>query len=157
MKTTRNAFLIGLICAAISVAAAENDPAIKKDMNQLQGEWSMVSGTADGQPMPDEMRKQMKRVCKGDEITVTSGGQLFLKAKISIDPSKKPKTIDYEMIDGFTKGKKQLGIYELDGDTFKACFGAPGAERPTDFASQPGDHRTSSVWKRQKAAEHKQQ
>ena len=150
MKTIRNAFLIGLTCAAISLAGAEDNPAIKKDMAQLQGEWSMVSGTADGQPMPDEMRKQMKRVCKGDEITVTAGGQLFLKAKVTIDPSRKPKTIDYEMTEGFTKGKKQLGIYELDGDTFKSCFGAPGAERPKDFTSQPGDMRTSSVWKREK-------
>lgn len=150
MNTIRNAFLIGLICVAIALAAAEDDPAIKKDMDQLQGEWSMVSGTADGQPMPEDMRKQMKRVCKGDEITVTSGGQMFIKAKVSIDPSKKPKTIDYEMIDGFTKGKKQLGIYELDGDMFKSCFGAPGAERPLDFTSKPGDKRTSSVWKREK-------
>jgi uncharacterized protein (TIGR03067 family) len=150
MKTIRNTFLLGLTCAAISLAAAEDNAAIKKDMDQLQGEWSMVSGTADGQAMPEEMRKQMKRVCKGDEITVTAGGQMFLKAKVTLDPLKKPKTIDYEMTDGFTKGKKQLGIYELDGDTFKSCFGAPGAERPKDFTSAPGDKRTSSVWKREK-------
>jgi uncharacterized protein (TIGR03067 family) len=152
MKTMQNAFLIGLTCAAISLAGAEDNPAVKKDMAQLQGEWSMVSGSADGQPMPEEMRKQMKRVCKGDEITVTTAGQIYIKAKVSIDPSRKPKTIDYEMIDGFTKGKKQLGIYELDGDTFKSCFGAPGAERPKDFTSKPGDKCTSSVWKREKAA-----
>jgi uncharacterized protein (TIGR03067 family) len=150
MRTIRTALFVGLAAAAILLAAAEDNPAIKKDMAQLQGEWSMVSGTADGQPVPEEMRKQMKRVCKGDEITVTAGGQIFLKAKVSIDPSRKPKTIDYEMIDGFTKGKKQLEIYELDGDTFKSCFGAPGAERPKDFTSQPGDKRTSSVWKREK-------
>ena len=140
----------GLLIGAMATARAEDNPAIKKDMAQLQGEWSMVSGSADGQPMPDEMRKQMKRVCKGDEITVTAGAQLFFKAKVSIDPSRKPKTIDYEMTGGLTKGKKQLGIYELDGDTFRSCFGAPGAERPKDFTSQPGDMRTSSVWKREK-------
>jgi hypothetical protein len=27
----------------------------------------MISGSADGQPLPDEMRKQMRRVCQGDE------------------------------------------------------------------------------------------
>ena len=100
--------------------------------------------------MPDQMRTQMKRVCTGDEVTVTMAGQVYLKAKFAVDPSKTPKTIDYQMIDGFTKGKKQLGVYELEGDTFKACFGKPGAERPTDFTSKPGDGRTVSVWKREK-------
>ena len=56
------------------------------------------------------------------------------------------------MTDGFTKGKKQLGIYEVDGDSFKSCFDKPGAERPTDFTSQPGDGRTLSAWKRAKQA-----
>ena len=70
------------------------------------------------------------------------------KAKITLDPAKEPKTIDYEMTEGVTKGKTQLGIYELDGDTFKSCFGSPGAERPTDFTTKPGDGRTLSTWKR---------
>ena len=152
MKTLRNALLIGLAAFIVSPAWAEDSETTKKDMAQLQGEWSMVSGSADGQPMPDEMRKQMKRVCKGDETTVTMGGQVFIKAKITIDPSKKPKTIDYEMTEGFTKGQKQLGIYELEGDTIKAAFGKPGAERPTDFSSKPGDGRTVSTWKRSKPA-----
>jgi hypothetical protein len=137
---------------SLSTALAQDHEAIKKDMAGLQGEWSMVSGSADGQPMPEEMRKQMKRVCKEDMVTVTMGTQTFLKAKFTIDPSSKPKTIDYEMTDGFTKGKKQFGIYELNGATFKSCFASPGSERPTDFTGKPGDHRTLSVWKREKAA-----
>jgi uncharacterized protein (TIGR03067 family) len=152
MKTIRIAFIIGLALATISLAVAEENEAVKKDMAHLQGEWSMVSGSADGQPMPDEMLKQMKRVCKGDEATTTMAGQLYIKARITIDPSKKPKTIDYQMTDGFTKGKRQLGIYEVEGDSFKSCFGKPGAERPTDFNSKPGDGRTLSVWKREKKA-----
>ncbi len=152
MKTIPIAFLIGLAAATLSPARAADDQAIKKDLALLQGEWTMVSGSADGQPMPEEIRRQMKRVCKGEETTTTMGGQVFLKAKITLDPSKQPKTIDYEMTDGFTKGKRQLGIYEVEGDTFKSCFGKPGAERPTDFTSQPGDGRTVSVWKREKPA-----
>ena len=150
MKTIRNALVGGLAAVIILSARAGDDEAVKKDMAQLQGEWMMVSGSADGQAMPDDMRKQMKRVCKGDETTTTMSGQVFLKAKITIDPSKKPKTIDYEMTEGLTKGKKQLGIYEVEGDTFKSCFAAPGTERPADFSSKPGDQRTLSVWKRQK-------
>jgi len=155
MKTIRMAFLIGLMAVMVSPALAEENEAVKKDLAQLQGEWSMVSGSADGQPMPAQMLKQMKRICKGDEVTTTMAGQVFFKAKIAIDPSKKPKTIDYEMTEGFTKGKKQLGIYELDGDTLKSCFGGVGAARPPDFTSKPGDGRTLSVWKREKKAEQK--
>ena len=106
------AFLISLAAVSISSACGgEENEAVKKDLAQLQGEWSMVSGSADGQPMPEQMLKQMKRVCKGDEATTTMAGQLYIQAKITIDPSKKPKTIDYQMTGGFTKGKKQLGIY----------------------------------------------
>ncbi len=148
--TQRTLLLFGLITMAIATVCAEDDRAMKKDMAQLQGQWSMVSGSADGYVMPDGMRGNSKRVCKGDETTVTVGGQLFMKAKFTIDPSRKPKTIDYKMIDGPTKGKKQMGIYELDGDTVKFCFGPVGAERPADFTSKPGDGRTLSVWKREK-------
>jgi uncharacterized protein (TIGR03067 family) len=124
--------------------------AAKKDMAELQGEWTMVSGSADGQEMPEAMLKQARRICKGDVTSVTIGGQTFLKAKFTIDPSKKPKAIDYEMLDGITKGKKQLGIYELGGNTVKFCFASPDVERPGDFKA--GDKRSSSVWKRIKAS-----
>jgi uncharacterized protein (TIGR03067 family) len=137
--------------AVLSLWAEDRD-AVKKDLALLQGEWSMVSGSADGQPLPAEMVKEMKRVCQGDQVTSTRAGQIFFKAKVTIDPSKNPKTIDYDMLEGFTKGKKQLGIYEINGDTFKSCFGAPGAERPSDFATKPGDQGTFTVWKREKSA-----
>src|SRR5689334_15096045 len=149
MNKIQKLLLIALATFTISLVRAADNDAVKKDLAQLQGEWTMVSASADGQPMQDEMVKQMKRVCKGDEITVTIAGQVFLKAKITLDPSKSPKTIDYEMTEGYTKGKKQLGLYELNGDTFKACFNAPGAERPT--ALKGGDGLTFSEWKRKKS------
>ena len=152
MNTIRNAvLLIGLTVTAVSFAGDKENQAVKKDLAQLQGEWSMLSGTADGYPIPAEMLPNFRRVCKGDELTATVGGQLVMKAKITVDASQKPKTIDYRVIDGPTKGKKLLGIYEVDGDTMRSCFGSPGAERPTDFTSKAGDKRTSTVWKRAKA------
>ena len=152
MKTNYCVFgcVFGLVAmlAASALLAADNEAA-KKDVVAWQGEWSMVSGSADGQAMPANMLKEMKRICKGDEVTTTMGGRVFFKAKITLDPSKKPKTIDYQMTEGFTKGQTQLGIYELDGDTFKSSFGKPGAARPADFSSKSGDGRTVSVWKRE--------
>ena len=148
MKTRTLAFLIGLAAVALATARAEDTEAMKKDMAQLQGEWSMVSGSADGNAMPAAMRETARRVCKGDETTVTIGAQLLMKAKFTIDPSSKPKTIDYEMIDGLTKGKRQLGIYELEGDTLKECSDDPGEQRPEAFSSLPKTNRSLLILKR---------
>ena len=129
MKTIGIAFIVGLAAVTISPAWAAENEAAKKDLAALQGEWSMVSGSADGQPMPDEMLKQMKRICKGDETTTTMAGQLFIKAKITLDPSKKPKTIDYQMSSsGSTKWRETLSSHVSPNQ-------APSAP-PTSPASQ---------------------
>src|SRR5262245_26469518 len=138
---------IGLILIVVLTVQAE-DPALKKDLDQLQGQWSMASGSADGVELPEAMRQSAKRVCKGDETTVTVNGQVFMKARFTLDPTKKPKSIDYDMVGGTTKGMKQLGIYELESNTVRFCFAAPGDERPAEFSSKPGDRRPSAVWKR---------
>lgn len=124
--------------------------AVKKDHAQFEGEWSMISAQRDGQSLPDDIVKGSKRVAKDAETTVTIDGTLFMKAKYTIDATKKPKTIDYTFTAGPNKGKKQLGIYELDGDRLKFCTTAPGMERPTDFTAEEGSGRTVSVWKRDK-------
>ena len=121
-----------------------------QDLAQLQGEWAMQSGTADGFDMPAAMTSTARRICKGDELTVMIGGRLIMKAKITLDPSKKPSQINYQVVEGDTQGKTHQGIYEFDGDTYKSCFAAPGEDRPTDFTSKSGDHRTLSTWKKVK-------
>lgn len=123
------------------------------DYAKLQGMWSMVSGVADGESMPEEMVKGGVRVCKGNETTVTINGQVLMKATFTLDSSKQPKTIDYTMTGGFTKGRRQLGIYELNGNTVRFCFGSPGAPRPTTFESKADDGRTLSVWKKTRGPE----
>jgi uncharacterized protein (TIGR03067 family) len=147
--------IVGVIAVAVVVlvsggAGASGDD-VKKEMTQLEGEWSMVSGVASGQAMPKTMVETGKRVARDGETTITFGGQLYFKAKIKIDPSKSPKAIDYEMTEGPTRGKTHLGIYERDGDTVKFCFAAPGQERPTEFTSKEGSQRTLSVWKKRDA------
>jgi uncharacterized protein (TIGR03067 family) len=122
----------------------------EKESKQLEGQWSMQSGEANGQMMPKEFVATGKRTAKDGETSIMIGGQLYMKAKYSVDPSKTPKTIDYMMTEGPTKGKTHLGIYELNGDTLKFCFAAPGQERPSEFTAPAGSQRTVSVWKRDK-------
>jgi len=132
----------------VCISAAQDDA--KNEMTLLEGEWSMASGQANGQAMPQELVKTGRRVAKDGETTISIGGQVYFKAKFSIDPTQKPKAIDYTMTEGPTKGKTHLGIYELDGDTVKFCFAAPGQDRPKEFKAKEGSQRTMSVWKREK-------
>jgi uncharacterized protein (TIGR03067 family) len=141
---------VPMIVVLALVGAAGAQDAMKKEMAQLEGEWSMVSGEANGLSMPKETVSNGKRVAKDGETTIIIGGQIYFKAKFSIDPTKKPKAIDYTMTEGPTKGKTHLGIYELDGDTVKFCFAAPGKDRPTEFTAKEDSQRTLSVWKRNK-------
>src|SRR5258707_1339541 len=125
--------LFSLIAVSVLLGGGAPD-AVKKEMTQLEGEWSMVLGEADGFSLPKALVKSGKRVAKDGETTITIGGQVYFKAKYTIDPTKKPKSIDYVMTEGPTKGKTHLGIYEFDGEMVKFCFAAPGTDRPTDFA-----------------------
>jgi uncharacterized protein (TIGR03067 family) len=139
-----------LIAVLVLIGVAGAQETTKKEMAQLEGEWSMVSGEADGMAMPQEFVRTGKRTAKNGETTIHMGGRVYFKAKFTIDPSAKPKAIDYTMTEGPTQGKIHLGIYELDGDTVKFCFAAPGKERPTNFTAIAGSQRTLSVWKRVK-------
>jgi uncharacterized protein (TIGR03067 family) len=147
MSSAKSAALVAVL---ILVGAGSAQDAKKKEMALLEGEWSMISGEANGQALPPETVKSAKRSAKDGETHITIGAKVLFKAKITIDPTKKPKAIDYLMTEGPTKDKTHLGIYELDGDTVKFCFAAPGKDRPTEFSAKEGSDRTLSVWKRSK-------
>ena len=72
----------------------------------------------------------------------------MMKMKFTADSSKSPKTIDYVNTGGANKGKSQQGIYVFEGKLLKICMAAPGAGRPDEFESKPGDGRMLTVWER---------
>jgi uncharacterized protein (TIGR03067 family) len=120
----------------------------EKDLDQLQGEWTAVSLVLSGQALPDDFLRGSTRLVKGNETTVTIGGQVMVKATFTIDPSRVPRAIDYTLAAGPDAGKMQRGIYEFDGEVVRICFSSPGTARPTEFGSNPGDGRTFGVWKK---------
>jgi hypothetical protein len=69
-------------------------------------------------------------------------------SKYSIDRSPQPNTIDYLLTHGAAAGQKQIGIFELKGDSLKVSFAKPGQPRPSDFSSAAVDGRTVTVWQR---------
>ena len=123
--------------AAAPSAAQAGDPA-----PELAGVWTPLSLVRDGQALPQSMLQYGKRTATADEVTVKFGPQVVLQASYSVDRSCMPMTMDYLLAGGQT----QYGIWALEGKRLTTCFGAPGAVRPAEFASAPGDGRTLTVW-----------
>jgi uncharacterized protein (TIGR03067 family) len=138
-----------VLVAGVLVAADGKDDA-KKEMEKLQGVWVMVSGERNGEALPDDQVKALKRTVKGEEFTITRDGETVVKGTFTVDPSKSPKTIDVMVTEGDNKDKKMLGIYEIDGDNYKVCYAPFGKDRPKEFSSKGEEGITLAVWKRDK-------
>lgn len=133
MRTTANS------AAAASPAAA----------TELEGEWNMVSAVMNGAVMDDATVQWVRRVNEGNVTAVYAGPQTMLKAEFSHNAWSSPATIDYTILAGPNRGKRQLGIYSLRQDLLKICMSAPGApERPDAFDSVKGDERVYTVWRK---------
>ncbi len=115
---------------------------------ELQGEWSLISLTLNGQPLGAEYIKYGKRVVKGDEMTLKFGRDLITKARMAADPTRHPKTMDYIHLAGAMAGQSQQGIYEFDGRSLTVCSSPPGQLRPSDFTATVENGRTLAVWRK---------
>jgi uncharacterized protein (TIGR03067 family) len=142
--------LTALLCAWTTVlpaAADEKDDAAKKELDNFKGVWAFVSVEQDGKPAPKSDEPQTITF-EGNKFTVKVGDKVVQARTQKLDPSKKPKTVDATVTEGEGKGTTMLGIYELKGDTLKACFDPQGKKRPTEFKTTDGSGYMLAVIKR---------
>jgi uncharacterized protein (TIGR03067 family) len=114
--------------------------------------WKYESVTLAGKEAPAGALKKAAFVFKeGKYTSINPDGKEEETGTVKVDPSKKPKTIEFEIASGKDKGKKQLGIYTLEDDTFTVCMGFPGEDqRPTKLESAKGSKTILAVMKREK-------
>jgi len=124
------------------------DPEPSGPATEFEGEWQMLSGVMNGTAMDAATVQWVKRVTRGNQTSVVAGPQTMLKVEFTFDASTSPPSLDYLNLHGSAKGKRQAGIYKLEGDVLTVCTGAPGAPRPGEFTSVAGDGRSLTVWKR---------
>lgn len=136
--------------ASVEVAPAAQTPVGTGPVTELEGEWSMISGVLDGDPIDKSMLKYGRRVTRGNQTTVKFGPQVYMQGTFTLDATKSPQEIDFFHTHGTNNGKTQLGIYECDGKTFRLSSATPGQARPTDFTTKKGDGRTVAEWKFEK-------
>jgi uncharacterized protein (TIGR03067 family) len=131
--------------------APDKEVAAKKEFEKLQGNWRMVSVECAGKPQ--ETPKDALATVAGDQFTTKSGKEVVRAGTLKLDPTQKPKAIDATYTAGPDKGQTFQGIYELEGDTWKICYSAPGKERPKALPDKQGTAYLLLVLKREKPAD----
>jgi uncharacterized protein (TIGR03067 family) len=133
---------------ATAQPAADDEAKDKADKDKLKGIWKAISSVDDGHDEKDPEQYQL--TFNGDAFIVRKAGQDFFKGTFKLDASASPKTIDLSITEGAHAGGRMRGIYAWDGDTLKWCTSTPqGADRPAEFASEPGSGRLLVVLKKE--------
>lgn len=152
-KTSKTGASIAAVSVANSkpkFALAELASKYPEEMTTLSGEWSAQAIVMDGQSLPEEYLKVGRRIATGNELEVTMAGHVQVHTGFVVDPTQSPKQINYFDLENPDNGFTQFGIYEVKGDSLKACMGGKGRRRPTRLKSVKGDGQTLSIWKKLK-------
>jgi uncharacterized protein (TIGR03067 family) len=136
----RSAITIVLgLAVCLNVALAVGDDPIEKERKLYQGTWRVTAFVLNGKEVAEEGFTKLTFINKADgSWSVMSEGKEVSSGKSDIDPTKKPKTIDFLPTLGVFSGNEYLGIYELDKDTRQICFAEKARGRPTEFSSPEG-------------------
>jgi uncharacterized protein (TIGR03067 family) len=142
-----------LLAAGLAAAQGTNEGAAGKDGKQLVGTWQAATIVVDGREAPAAVVKDVRLVldAEGKFQFQNASKKVRAAGTVKIDPSARPRTMDFTYTEGELKGHTTPGIYELDGDTLRICTAAQGKARPTEFASKPGSHLALVTYQREKA------
>jgi uncharacterized protein (TIGR03067 family) len=146
--------VVGVFLAGSTTIASGDDgknEVIKKDRKLIEGTWRVVALEVNGNKSMEEDVKKLTVVNGSDGTwSLRAEGKEISKGTSTIDPTKKPGTIDFTPTEGEEKGKLHLGIYEIGEKSRRLCFAPPGRERPTEFSSTSGSQRILVTFEREK-------
>jgi uncharacterized protein (TIGR03067 family) len=138
-----------VVLAAVGMTAADEPK--KEDADSIKGNWRAVSIKQGKQSVPDEDVKAFKFSLDGKNYTNTIGTEAIEEGGYSIDASKMPKTIDFDIKKGPDAGKKQLGLYKIEGDKLTIAASPAGSvERPKALDAEGADEVVVIVLERVK-------
>jgi uncharacterized protein (TIGR03067 family) len=121
------------------LVAADADDDVRKELKALQGKWKTVGCEEAGKPFPKDAMPDFTIVIAADGKSTGQTPQGEFRFTITVNPKKNPKTIENLHASGEQKGKRQYGIYKLEGDRFTVCMTPPGSaegDRPKDFTTK---------------------
>ena len=141
MKRLMGLTLMVVLLCLVNWARADDKDKVADEDKKFEGTWQVVAMEIGGNKAQNEAYENMTFTFKGKKYEQKRGDDLVEGGTQDLDPSKTPKHMDVNVTDGETKGKKQLAIYEIDGDKCKMCFAQhESKDRPTKFETQDTDN-----------------
>ena len=143
-------YVLVVLATPLFVVAGTDD--VRKELKALQGKWKAVAGEVAGNPFPADGVPAFTIVIGADGKSTGQTPKGEFQFTMIVNPKENPKTIDNLPESGELKGKRQYGIYKLEGDKFTACMTPPGGaegDRPKDFTTK-GTNNVVFVFERVK-------
>jgi uncharacterized protein (TIGR03067 family) len=138
-----------MLISAVGFIAA--DAPTNGDADALKGNWSAISLTTGGKSAPADLIMKFKTSFDGKNYTNMADGQVVEEGGYTVDVSKTPKTIDFDIKKGEGSGKKQLAIFQIEGDKLTLVIAEPGSpDRPKSMKPEKTDPVVELVLKRAK-------
>ena len=104
------------------------------DLEKLQGNWNVTSLESDGRRMDGASFAGAKIAIAGKRFTTVGMGETY-EGEVRLHPGTRPKAFDLLFTAGPLKGNRNLGIYQLNGDSWTICLDTHGSKRPAKFAT----------------------
>jgi uncharacterized protein (TIGR03067 family) len=155
-RITPTALIVALALAVATLNAGDDakekakKDIIAQELKRLEGTWELVSEVYDGKKVEQPASMVVRAEIRGEDYAVSRGGRVFARAKLKVDPVKKPKTLDMEATEGPVKGKTFFAVYELKGDELRVCGADSERDRPGEFAAPAGSKRLLDTYRRVK-------
>jgi uncharacterized protein (TIGR03067 family) len=134
-----------VLIALIAPATFADD---KSELKAIAGKWQVFEAEIDGKKVTETFKDLVLTIENGN-YTVKLGA-MEDKGTITVEPSKKPKSMDVTGTEGVNRGKTFPCIYELKDDTLTICYGLDFKTRPAELKTAEKSNRMLIVYKRKK-------
>ncbi len=149
MRALAILFVLGTLA---SIGSAEEK---RDDREGIQGVWRGRAVEVKGLPSTLSSAVGMVLRFEKNTFTIEHEGKVAVRGTFALDPSHKPKTIDFtieESLQASNKGAQVWGIYKLDKDELRLCTTkANGQDRPKRFSTKQSVPHTLFAFQREKA------
>lgn len=126
-----------VLLAVLFTGTGQGDVA-RDESARFVGVWRFATVEVNGMKQAPPSFETDKLIIWGDGRYIVAQGSRITRGVIQFDPAKTPKHYNVTVVAGAKKRPTTLGLYELNGDTYRVCLPLFSKERPAAISSKPG-------------------